>query len=93
MNDNTRVRMVVSGQVQGVGFRAFIRRQTRGLRLDGYVRNLEDGTVEIEAAGPAADVARLRAVAAKGPPWATVSGVREVEPGDGNLPSPFTITR
>lgn len=41
----------VKGQVQGVGFRWFARRNAAGLHLDGWVRNLEDGDVEFFAQG------------------------------------------
>ena len=39
-------RFVVSGHVQGVGFRWFVRNAARELRLTGWVRNLADGRVE-----------------------------------------------
>lgn len=45
-------RIRVFGTVQGVGFRAYVRREARTLGLRGYVRNLEDGSVEIVAVGP-----------------------------------------
>ena len=45
-------RFVVTGRVQGVGFRYFVRTLARELRLAGRVWNRPDGAVEIEAAGP-----------------------------------------
>ena len=88
-----RVRLLVSGRVQGVGYRWFAREEARALGIRGWVRNMPDGTVEVAAA--AADdvlprfVERLRT----GPPGANVAGVRELaDPGD-NLPDPFTIKR
>lgn len=45
-------RILVSGIVQGVGFRFFAERAARELRLAGWVRNLADGRVEAVAAGP-----------------------------------------
>jgi acylphosphatase len=48
----SRFKAKVSGVVQGVGYRAFVCRQTRALGVKGYVRNLYDGSVEIVAEGP-----------------------------------------
>ena len=70
-------RFVVSGVVQGVGFRWFVARHARALGLSGYARNLPDGRVEVVADG-ADDTAlsgleeRLRA----GPAHARVEEVR-----------------
>lgn len=52
------IRQVVRfrGQVQGVGFRATALWESRGFRVTGYVRNLEDGGVELAAEGEAAEV-------------------------------------
>ena len=46
-----RVRVEVRGRVQGVGFRAYVVRRSRALSLTGWVRNREDGSVEVEAEG------------------------------------------
>ncbi|HUD20089.1 MAG TPA: acylphosphatase [Patescibacteria group bacterium] len=46
-----RVHLVVSGDVQGVGFRAWARRQAKELGLTGWVKNREDDTVEIVSEG------------------------------------------
>jgi len=46
-----RVSMIASGRVQGVGFRAYVQDIACGMNLNGWVRNLADGTVEIEAEG------------------------------------------
>lgn len=67
---------VVSGQVQGVGFRMFVRAQARALGLTGWVRNRGDGrSVELAAEGPRDRLERLRALAAVGPPGALVDEV------------------
>jgi acylphosphatase len=43
--------IIVTGLVQGVGFRSTVKRLALGLRISGYVRNLPDGKVEICAQG------------------------------------------
>lgn len=48
----TRLTAVVSGQVQGVGFRYWVRQEAQSLGLAGWVANLPDGTVEVVAEGP-----------------------------------------
>jgi acylphosphatase len=58
-DDNARLTAWVHGQVQGVGFRWWTRRQALELGLSGYAGNLEDGRVEVVAEGPRADIARL----------------------------------
>ncbi len=65
----------VSGRVQGVGFRYFVLRRAGDLGLVGSVRNLPDGGVEVQAGGPAEDLARLGRQLARGPASAVVSGV------------------
>jgi acylphosphatase len=73
-----RVRIVVSGLVQGVFYRAQTREEAQFLGLSGWVRNLPDGRVEVVAEGPKDDLERLVAWCWKGPPSARVTGV-EVE--------------
>jgi acylphosphatase len=71
-----RLRCVVSGRVQGVGFRMFVRERARALDLTGWVRNREDGrSVEFVAEGPRDRLDRLRALSATGPPGALVADV------------------
>ncbi|HWB40996.1 MAG TPA: acylphosphatase [Gemmatimonadales bacterium] len=66
-------RFVVSGIVQGVGFRWFVARHARSLGLGGYARNLPDGRVEVVAAGADPDaLARLEALLREGPAHARV---------------------
>jgi acylphosphatase len=66
---------VVSGLVQGVGFRWATVRQARALGLRGVVRNLADGRVEVEAEGEESRLARLQAWLAQGPAGAHVRSV------------------
>jgi acylphosphatase len=67
-----RVQVFIGGNVQGVGFRAFVEEQARPLKLTGFVRNLADGRVELVAEGSAADVEKLLSQARHGPPSARV---------------------
>src|SRR3989304_9586982 len=53
-DDRVRCRVVLSGRVQGVGFRFYAVRQARNLGVGGFVRNLPDGRVETEVEGPRA---------------------------------------
>ena len=75
-------RLTVSGRVQGVWFRGWTIDQARALRLDGWVRNRTDGTVEVLAAGPANAVERLMALCHGGPPHAQVTAVDSVPADD-----------
>jgi acylphosphatase len=70
-----QLRLQIRGRVQGVGYRAFVRREAAALRLNGVVRNLDDGSVEIEAEGPRADLERLLDRARRGPSHAEVRDV------------------
>lgn len=82
MTPITRMHAVVSGSVQGVGFRYWTARKADGLELTGYARNLFDGTVEVEAEGPETAVDALMELLWSGPPTATVMDVtiRTVSP-------------
>lgn len=65
----------VRGRVQGVFFRATTRDKARALGLDGYVRNLPDGRVEVLASGDAEDLESLERFLREGPQMARVDGV------------------
>jgi acylphosphatase len=66
------VRCVVSGRVQGVNYRATARREAQRLGLTGWVRNRDDGAVELEAEGEPAALEALVAWLRRGPPVARV---------------------
>lgn len=87
-------RLIVSGDVQGVGFRYFVREVARELRVRGWTRNLEDGSVEIEAAGNANVMSEFRRRVGDGPDSASIEYVLEGPLMSGApLPDPFTIVR
>ena len=52
MEDESSIKLIVSGKVQGVSFRWFTVQAARDLRLNGYAKNLADGSVEVRAEGP-----------------------------------------
>jgi acylphosphatase len=70
-----RVHAIVTGRVQGVSYRASAASEARRLGLVGWVRNLRDGSVELEAEGPEDAVAGLLAWCQQGPPAARVASV------------------
>jgi acylphosphatase len=69
----------VRGRVQGVGFRYFVERMAAELHLTGYTRNLDDGRVEVYAAGSPSNLVELSQRLWKGPRFADVRGVEEQE--------------
>jgi len=70
-----RLRAVVRGRVQGVGFRYFTQREAAALGLCGYVRNARDGSVEIVAEGDPRRLEALLALLHQGPRSAHVETV------------------
>jgi acylphosphatase len=86
------IAIVVHGRVQGVGFRAFVYERATHLGLTGWTRNLPDGSVEVVARGPRADIDILRAALRQGPRVAYVTSVTETWlASDAMLPSSFEI--
>jgi acylphosphatase len=71
-------RYIISGRVQGVGFRYFTEAAAAREGIQGWVRNLPDGRVEASAEGDADAVDRFEHKLRHGPPGARVEGV-EVE--------------
>jgi len=69
----------VRGRVQGVGFRNFAERTAADLGLSGWVRNADDGSVEVYAIGTPAQLSEMASMLWKGPRWADVRGVDESE--------------
>lgn len=88
-----RARAIVSGYVQGVSYRASTATEARRLGLVGWVKNRDDGAVELEAEGEAEPVARLLAWCEHGPPAARVAGVVVEDIAVRGSEREFTITR
>jgi len=84
------LKILVSGRVQGVGFRAFVRAQARRRGVTGYARNLADGRVEVALYGDAGAVEQVRQAVAEGPPPARVADLQS-EPATAPAPGDFTI--
>jgi len=70
-------RYVVIGRVQGVGFRWFVEREAAQLGMKGWVRNRDDGSVEVMATGTPEQQRSLRAKLREGPRAARVDMVQE----------------
>ncbi|HEV7260020.1 MAG TPA: acylphosphatase [Bosea sp. (in: a-proteobacteria)] len=73
--------IVISGVVQGVGYRQWLCGRALAAGVTGWVRNRADGTVEAVISGPAAIVEGLVAEAMKGPRGARVDDIRRSEVG------------
>lgn len=73
------VRLYVEGTVQGVFFRGFIKENAEKYNLKGFVRNLEDGRVEIFLEGNNEDVNKMIEVCKVGPKHAQIRKVEEKE--------------
>jgi acylphosphatase len=82
-------RLLIEGRVQRVGYRDWAVRTAQRLRLQGWVRNLQDGRVEIHAAGDDDAIARLVDLCREGPPLAHVDNV-EASPTEPNNAKGFT---
>lgn len=86
--------LVVEGLVQGVGFRWFVRERARRGGLSGWVRNRDDGSVELRVIGHPHALERLLTELAIGPKGAVVHTVREISGETSEtLPYPFVINR
>ncbi len=79
MKRGSAKRYIVRGRVQGVGYRAFVQQTARTIGLQGWVRNLEDGTVEVYAAGTPEQLSPLEDALRKGPYGSEVRGVNSRE--------------
>ena len=70
-----RLKAVIRGEVQGVGFRWAVQSQAGRLGLTGYAENLPDGSVRVEAEGASDRLDQLEAFLHQGPRWAEVESL------------------
>ena len=83
-------RVIVTGRVQGVWYRAWTEKEAEARGLDGWVRNLSDGTVEAVFGGAGQKVDEMIAACRRGPPLARVKDVAVTEC---EVPEPGFIKR
>jgi len=84
----------ITGTVQGVGFRWFVRERARRLGLAGWVRNMDDGSLEVAASGDEQQVEMLRVELQRGPSGARVKTLEDLEgPIAEPLAAPFEIAQ
>ena len=76
--DLVSLHAIVAGRVQGVFFRVYVSRRAMELGLKGWVRNLPDGSVEVQAEGERAALEKLISFLQTGPPSAEVTAVETV---------------
>ena len=68
-------RLIITGNVQGVGFRAFVRNRAIKNNITGWVKNLDDGSVEALLSGSQENLDKLIEITRRGTPWSKVSDV------------------
>ena len=94
MTDEAKAVLVrITGRVQGVGFRFWMRGQAQKLRMCGWVRNEADGSVAALICGPAAAVAAMLERCRIGPPGASVTAVKTEPALVEGVPPGFRITK
>ena len=69
------VKLKINGRVQGVGFRYWAKVQAKRLKINGYAKNLADGSVEILASGKKTKIKELEKICYQGPSNASVESV------------------
>lgn len=84
---------LISGEVQGVGYRFFAQRAAARHQITGYVRNLGDGRVEALAEGSMESVESFKHDLATGPNWGRVEQIEEINIEPTGRYSSFRIER
>ncbi len=83
----------VGGEVQGVGYRFFAQRAAARHQVTGYVKNLDDGRVEVLAEGSAQQVEAFKHELATGPRYSSVSNMEELNLDPSGLYAAFRVER
>ena len=78
MTDRIARRFLITGEVQGVGYRFFAQRAAARHQVVGYVKNLDDGRVETLVEGPAQNVESFKHDLATGPRYGSVDHIEEI---------------
>jgi len=86
MEQQTARRFVVSGRVQGIGYRAFAQHAARRIGVTGWARNLADGNVEVHANGTESQLDDFEARLRQGPRWGEVRSVAVAEAAVSDAP-------
>ena len=86
-------KFLISGEVQGVGYRLFAQRAAARHQVLGHVRNRPDGSVEVVAEGSAGAVEEFKKDLVTGPQWSRVERVEEISLEPTGLYSSFRIER
>ena len=86
-------RFFISGDVQGVGFRFFAQRAAARHQVVGFVKNLDDGRVEVLAEGPPQNVEAFKDELAAGPRYSSVGNFEEITMEPSGTYSSFRIKR
>ncbi|MEK6875671.1 MAG: acylphosphatase [Nanoarchaeota archaeon] len=73
------VRLYITGIVQGVFFREFVKSNAEKLNVRGFVRNLEDGRIEVFVEGSSPDVNKMIEICKQGPKHSQIKNVEEKE--------------
>jgi len=88
-----KAHIFVSGFVQGVGFRAFVKKEAHKLSIKGWVKNLSDNRVEILAEGSKEEIEKLAMLCEKGPFLSEVKDVTVSWVDDSSKLTGFEIIR
>ena len=88
---NKIARLIITGKVQGVGFRAFVRNRAMKNNVTGWVKNQDDGSVEALFSGSQEDINKLLEITRLGKPWSKVSDITVKYSDDDNEYSSFEI--
>jgi len=85
MANHIRIDLIISGKVQGVGYRYFIKKKAESLGIQGYVRNKKDGSVLLAAQGEKNDIDSIIDWCYRGSPYSIVKSVKKISKPIENL--------